>query len=260
MRISDWSSDVCSSDLEGEVDRKRNQRGADGQTGVAVFIADQILSLIGDEGLVRGTHLSITRLATQFGVSRWPIEQALKALAERGLVIHRPRRGFVVGDHVEGRLDPAKRTDAVQEAYLAIADDLIQGRIERQVSESFVRERYRLTRGQAAALFARLGREGLVERGAGYGWAFSEVLTTPEGLWHTFQLRLMIEPTALLQKGYRLPPEEIARLRRVEDGLLSGGIERSSPDAPFARASYLHDRIIPGTRHPFLLAHPTSLV
>src|SRR3546814_14297190 len=115
MRISDWSSDVCSSDLEGEVDRKRNQRGADGQTGVAVFIADQILSLIGDEGLVRGTHLSITRLATQFGVSRWPIEQALKALAERGLVIHRPRRGFVVGDHVEGRLDPAKRTDAVQE-------------------------------------------------------------------------------------------------------------------------------------------------
>src|SRR3546814_9639517 len=166
------------------------------------------------------------------------------ALAERGLVIHRPRRGFVVGDHVEERLDPAKRTDAVQEAYLAIADDLNQGRIERQVSESFVRERYRLTRGQAAALFARLGREGLVERGAGYGWAFSEVLTKPAGLWHTFQLRLMIEPTALLQKGYRLPPEEIARLRRVEDGLLSGGIARTSPDALFDRASQFHERII----------------
>src|SRR3546814_17462994 len=63
----------------------------------------------------------------------------------------------------------------------------------------------------------------------------------------------MIDPTALLQKGYRLPPEEIARLRRVEDGLLSGGIERSSPDALFDRASQFHERIISGTRNPFLL-------
>src|SRR3546814_12320480 len=107
------------------------------------------------------------------------------ALAERGLVIHRPRRGFVVGDHVEGRLDPAKRTDAVQEAYLAIADDLIQGRIERQVSESFVRERYRLTRGQAAALFARLGRSE--ERRVG-----TECVSTCRSRWSPYHYKKKI--------------------------------------------------------------------
>src|SRR3546814_6491574 len=124
------------------------------------------------------------------------------------------------------------RTDALF-PYTNALPIFIQGRIERQVSESFVRERYRLTRGQAAALFARLGREGLVERGDGYGWAFSEVLSTPEELWHTYQLSLMIEPTALIQKIYRLPPEENARLRRGEDGFLGGCIERSSPGAHF---------------------------
>src|SRR3546814_9027297 len=59
MRISDWSSDVCSSDLPG-------------------------------------TRLDESELATRYGMSRTPVREAFKALAGMGLVEQRPHRGVVV--------------------------------------------------------------------------------------------------------------------------------------------------------------------
>jgi DNA-binding GntR family transcriptional regulator len=228
-------------------------RGGETRMHAAERVADEILSLIGSERLDVGTHLSTERLALRFGVSRWPVEQALKALAGRGIVIHRPRRGFFVGSELGNVVDASVRPNAVQVAYLALAADLIAGRIERQLSESFVRDRYELTRAQAAALFSRLSQEGLAERRSGYGWNFSEILTTPEALEHSYELRLMIEPAALLLEGYRLPGEEIERLRRIENELLAGAIERLSPDALFDYTARFHEDVIAGARNPFLV-------
>ena len=237
---------------QGKAEGRRSQ-GIEARSGASSFVADQILALIRDDRLGPESHLSTERLASRFGVSRWPVEQALKELARKGFVIHRPHRGFFVGSGAAPAGDLSPQPDAVQEAYLAIADDLIQGRIARQISESFVRERYRLGRGQAVALFARLSREGLASRRLGYGWNFSEILTTPEALEHSYQLRLMIEPASLLQKGYSLSADEISRLRAVEEDLLAGGIERLSPDALFDRAVQFHEVLISGTGNPFLL-------
>ena len=45
-----------------------------------------------------GDHLDETLLATQFGVSRTPIREALIQLSSMGLIVLRPRRGAMVAD------------------------------------------------------------------------------------------------------------------------------------------------------------------
>lgn len=45
-----------------------------------------------------GQHLDETELATQFGVSRTPIREALNQLMSMGIIVMRPRRGAVVAD------------------------------------------------------------------------------------------------------------------------------------------------------------------
>lgn len=47
---------------------------------------------------VPGQHLDETELATQFGVSRTPIREALNQLMSMGIIVMRPRRGAVVAD------------------------------------------------------------------------------------------------------------------------------------------------------------------
>ena len=54
--------------------------------------------------LVPGAHLDEVQLASQFGVSRTPVREALSLLAGEGLVESRPRRGTVVAELSPHRL------------------------------------------------------------------------------------------------------------------------------------------------------------
>lgn len=62
-------------------------------------VAQQIQQLIVDQGWPTGSRIPTEReLGEQFGVSRTVIREALKALAERGLVTISPGRGTFVAD------------------------------------------------------------------------------------------------------------------------------------------------------------------
>src|SRR3546814_13926833 len=64
MRISDWSSDVCSSDLDlDEFDRK-------------------LLAILGQNG-----RITFTALAQQVGLSKTPCQQRVKRMQESGLIV-----------------------------------------------------------------------------------------------------------------------------------------------------------------------------
>ena len=54
--------------------------------------------MILDGRLVPGTHLRETQVARSLGVSRNTLREALRSLAEHGLVTHHPHRGVVVTD------------------------------------------------------------------------------------------------------------------------------------------------------------------
>lgn len=206
--------------------------------------------------LPAGAHLSAQRLADRFGVSRFPIGQALRVLADHGVVTPAPRRGFFVA---EGGKQPAvvlagrQQPEGLAAVYFAIAEDRVAGRLPDTVSESALRERYGVTRGQLAQLLDRIAAEGWAERRAGYGWRFSSVLTTPDALEQTYRLRLAIEPASLLEPGYRLDPAVAAQCRAVEENMLAGGIETASTDALYERGVRYHEAIVGAAGNPFML-------
>src|SRR6185295_15373288 len=135
-------------------------------------------------------------------------------------------------------------TDSMSEPYFRLAEDHLRGHLPEQTSESYLRERYDLTRAQLTTLLGRAAQEGWVERRRGYGWAFSPVLNTPESLEQTYRLRLALEPAALLEPTYRLESDAAARLRAAEERLLVGGIETDTADALHERGVRFHETIV----------------
>ena len=206
--------------------------------------------------LAPGAHLSAQRLADRFGVSRFPVGQALRVLSDHGVVTTAPRRGFFVapeGRHPAAALAGRNKPEGLAAVYFSIAEDRVAGRLPDTISEAALRERYRVTRGQLAQLLDRIAAEGWAERRAGYGWRFSSVLTTPDALEQTYRLRLAIEPASLLEPGYQLAPEVAARCRAVEEHMLAGGIETASSDALYERGVRYHEAIVGASGNPFML-------
>ncbi|WP_232480841.1 GntR family transcriptional regulator [Roseomonas sp. KE2513] len=221
-------------------------------SGIVHALADEVST----GALPAGAHLPAQHLADRFGVSRFPVGQALRVLADHGIVVAAPGRGFFVA--AEGRspaaaLSGRRKPDGLSAVYFAMAEDRLAGRLPDNVSEAALRERYGLSRGQLGQLLDRIAAEGWAERRSGYGWRFSAVLTTPDALEASYRLRLAIEPASLLEPGYRLHPALAARCRAVEEGMLAGEIERASSDALYERGVRYHEAIVGASGNPFML-------
>jgi DNA-binding GntR family transcriptional regulator len=229
--------------------------GRPGRREIAESLAARILDYIQAENLEAGAHLAAQDLAMRFSVSRTPVNQALGLLREKGVVLHEQNRGYFVGEVRDvapselGLVD----TDTTSKAYFRLAEDHLRGHLPEQASESFLRERYELTRSQLTALLGRAAQEGWVERRRGYGWAFSPMLNTPESLEQTYRLRLALEPAALIEPSYRLERDAAARLRAAEERLLAGAIETDTADALHERGVRFHETIVGASGNPFFL-------
>jgi DNA-binding GntR family transcriptional regulator len=230
--------------------------GRSGGREITERLAARILDHIQSENLGTGDHLAAQDLAGRFGVSRTPVNQALGLLHAKGVLQREKNRGYFVGEAKD--LSPSAiglaEGDTVSKAYFALAEDHLRGSLPRQVSESYLRERYRLTRAQLTAVLSRAAEEGWAERRAGYGWGFSPVLSTQESLEQTYRVRLALEPAAVLEPGYRLDPDTAARLRAAEERLLAGAIATDSADALHERGVRFHETVVGASRNPFFLA------
>jgi DNA-binding GntR family transcriptional regulator len=80
-----------------------------GYRSLAETVTDEIRSRIREGVLKPKERLTESALAAQLGISRAPVREALRSLAEQGFVVHVPRRGYRVG-----WLTPK----ALQETYL----------------------------------------------------------------------------------------------------------------------------------------------
>jgi DNA-binding GntR family transcriptional regulator len=150
-------------------------------------------------------------------------------LASKGLVEHRQQKGYFVAAPGESPVEPAAApADPMQDAYLALAEDRLEGRVPDVVSVNFLRERYNLSQGQVQSLVTRVMKEGWLERRAGYGLEFTAMLNSADALLQTYRFRMALEPAALLEPTYQLDREEARECRRVEEFMLAGGVESMS--------------------------------
>lgn len=82
--------------------RSKSQKQASAESAVsepraqAWQVAEQIRQMIVRGALAPGIHLSQEDLAKSFGVSRFPVREALKLLAAETIVVHDLNRGFFV--------------------------------------------------------------------------------------------------------------------------------------------------------------------
>lgn len=218
--------------------------------------ADAILGQIAEGALKPGSRLRSQKLADELGVSRFPIGQAMRLLAERGVLLADPGRGFTVaGDapRLAADFEKGRRRDPLLSAYFRIAEDRLSGELPDRVSEQAMRERYGLSRGHLTQLLNRIAAEGWAERRTGYGWSFSAVLTTPLALEQSYRMRIAIEPASLLEPGYFLPPEVLRQCRDTEERMLDGEILTADADRLYERSVRFHEAIVGASQNSFFL-------
>lgn len=219
-------------------------------------LADKIRSYIAYEQLGVGAHMPTQAIADRFMVSRFPVHQAMAQLCKAGTLVHRKNQGYFVAK-VPSKQESYERvagapTD-LSAAYFRIAEDRLKGVIGEQVTESFLRDKYKLTRDQLSDLLIRISHEGWAERRPGYGWQFSPILTTPEALEQSYRVRMAIEPAYLLEPGFRLEKQAAAQCRDMEKWLLAGAIETISADALYERGVRFHETLAAASGNPFFL-------
>ena len=222
-------------------------------------VSDSLVVRIGNEiregALVTGSHLSAQSLADRFGVSRSPVAEALRILQTDRLVEHHANKGYFVTaaakDRSEWNAQP--QLAHLDKAYFALAEDRLEGRLPKTVSANLLKERYRLTAADVNSLCTRVVKEGWLERRAGYGFQFTEILNTADALVQTYRFRMALEPAALLEPGYELDRAAAKEARRVEERIIAGGVETMSIEELYARGVRFHELIVSGSKNPFYL-------
>ncbi len=228
-----------------------------GRGALPAQLAGEILELTRREGLAPGAHLREQTLAEAFRVSRTPIRQALGVLEERGLVERRPNRGFFLRA-AEAPVAAAMPAMSGEEAgddalYVRIAEDYLDDALPARVTESDLTRRYGVTRARLQRPLARLVREGLLERLPGHGWEFQPILRSPEAYDQGYRFRALIEPAALMEPAYHLPPETAARLRARLRAVLDGGWKTWPRGEAHRVGAEFHEAIVAASGNPFLL-------
>lgn len=222
-------------------------------------IAAQIIEFIRHEGLSEGAHLPAQMLADRIRVSRSPINEALQLLHDKGLLRRERNRGFFLAQSIDQPLNEVtqglglEEADTITQTYFQVAEDRLRGLLPDEVSEAQLRSRYSLTSSQLQTVLARIAQEGWIQKKPGYGWEFSSMLTTPDSLLQSYRLRLALEPAALLEPGFQLDPQVLARCRAIELDLLDGGIETATADQLHERGVRFHEALVEASGNPFFI-------
>jgi DNA-binding GntR family transcriptional regulator len=222
-------------------------------------ITARVLELIRADGLTVGSHLPAQTLADRLRVSRTPVNDALNLLQEKGVVSRERNRGYFLAQSIERPLDELvdqlglNQENTVTSVYFRIADDRLRGLLPDEFPEALIKTRYGLTPAQLNAVLGRIASEGWAEKKPGYGWAFSSMLTTADSLLQSYRLRLALEPAALLEPGYRLDRQVLARCRAAEHHLLDGGIETDTADQLHERGVRFHESLVEASGNAFFI-------
>lgn len=177
-------------------------------------LAERILQLVHEDGLQAGAWLNENATARRLNVSRTPVRAALDYLAQQGLVRRHPNRGVEIIRAPD--LPPnggAPLPDDLELAMVRIAHDRHTGQLPDDISEQEVMRRYGMSRPDVHKLLARLADLDMVERKPGYGWRFLHGPRDPSAHDERYRFRILVEPAAILEPGFRLENTWVEEMR-----------------------------------------------
>ena len=171
-------------------------------------LLEQIQALLAD-AFEPNTRVNGAKLAEQLGVSRTPVREVLRRLAQQGLVGYERGRGFVFTSSIPAPpRNPAPNTAAPLDER--VTRDIALGTLGSVTSERALMHRYAVARGVLVSTLRKLMRDGLVEPSRGRGWRFVDV--GPATVRDSYRLRMLIEPAAILCDEYTSPSAAISEL------------------------------------------------
>lgn len=219
-------------------------------------MTSQILDYIRSNDLKADQHLPSQTLANALRVSRAPINAALQILEDMKVVRSEPNRGFFLVK--DARDLPAPDADSGEpesedEWYFAIAEDRLAGELPDRVSENELIRRYGLSRTRLLKILSKIADEGWIERLPGNGWAFGPLLTSRQSYQQGYELRVALEPQALLLPSFEIDRAAFAVARAQQQWLLDGGYKRASRSEIFAANAGFHEMLVGCAHNPFFL-------
>jgi DNA-binding GntR family transcriptional regulator len=227
-------------------------------SALTLKIASEIATLVSIGDLAADSHLSTQRLADRFNVSRSPVRQALEKLAARGVLEQRANRGFFVREDAIKNSPGLRKKDRdiaipsdADDPYYRLAEDLLRDQLPAEATEQFLRDRYELTKSQLADTLNRATNEGWVERKPGYGWRFLPVVRTAESLEQVYRFRSVIEPAALMEPTFVPRRDILTELKRGQESMLGGDIERLPVDRLLLVNMDFHEQLAALSGNPY---------
>ncbi|CAB3675203.1 GntR family transcriptional regulator [Achromobacter pestifer] len=167
-----------------------------------------------------GDHLSEEALAAAYEVSRTPVRGALRLLAAKGLITHRPNSGYTVADNAATAPAIEGASPTQNELYRRLIDDRAQRSLPDTFTERDLRLRYDAPRSVLAKTLLQLSADGLIEKRKGHGWQFAPSLENAEALGESYRFRMAIECAGLLEPSFRVDKPALARMRAAHEALI----------------------------------------
>ena len=200
-----------------------------------------------------GRHLRESIIAAKFRVSRSPVREALRELAQLRIVDHQRHRGCFVATAPRSILEQARKRlgrtgDA--EIYREIAAQRLDGKLTDDFTEADLGRQFDLSRAEVTRIVDRMTQEGWIERRPGYGWAFVPILTTVTSFDLSYRFRRAIEPAALLEPTFRPDPEGFAQCRAEQQALLDKKVPATDSIALFQFGSRFHEMLAKCSGNP----------
>jgi DNA-binding GntR family transcriptional regulator len=204
-----------------------------------------------DEATPPGTPVAEAALAARLSVSRTPVRAALRLLQQTGIAA-RQGRGMVVAD--PARPLPAAGAHGPADALAAaIVRARAAGRLPDAVREADLIRDFAQPRGVVARALARLAALGVVARNPAQGWHFAAGLATPEDRAAAHRFRLVLEPAALAEPGYRLDAGFARATRAAHEAVLARPWRDADALAFFEMNAAFHAGLAAGSGNRFFV-------
>ena len=233
---------------------KNDGRTQPSPSRLQVYVAGQILALIRKDGMKAGQPLREEALAYCLDVSRTSVRGALHILGGQNVVEARPHRGYLLrrnANELEEGIELPPTSD--ERLYLQIARDYLSGVLPETATETDFMRRYEASRHLVLATLALMAEEGIVHRGKGREWRFREVLKSSRSREASYELRLMVEPNAVLLPTFKIVIPELEQMRALQQKLVNTAAESSHREVFHIDASF-HELIAKFSGNSFVLS------
>lgn len=217
-------------------------------------VAASIIELLQQRAVPSGELVSERELAGELGISRSPIRAALGVLVERGVMLLEPGTGWRVARMPRqnaGRVIP--ESGDLGDLELRIARDRFCGKTANHFSEADFMKRYEISRGDLRKVLQRLSQHGMVARARGHGWTFLPMLDTVRAQRASYDLRIAIEPAALMSDAWMLDPARLARAKQEHERALDNATKQVTGLGLFEMNARFHLMLAEFSRNEFFV-------